>query len=197
MYVCALLVRPKKNVRNLVLELQTVGRLHLSTGDPSDEQPVLLTAKNFLQFFLLHFLFSFWVFYSIFISFWVLFSSYYISFFLIQFSILELPLSFNSAILFVFSWHLLLFYKSNELFADAFFKLLEVCEEVYDCSFKFCVMEFIYEILIRENFYRTALFFLKKILFLPFVSFAMWLGNRDFFHCLCIWYLIPDCTCWI
>lgn len=89
MYVCALHVRPKKNVRNLVLELQTVGRLHLSTGDPSDEQPVLLTAKNFLQFILLHFLFNFWVFHSIFISFWVLFSSCYISFFEFSFQFLN------------------------------------------------------------------------------------------------------------
>lgn len=43
-----------------------------------------------------------------------------------------------------------------ELFLGIFFKLLEFFHEVYDCSFKFYVLQFIYLILIGKHFHRRG-----------------------------------------
>lgn len=89
-------------------------------------------------------------------------------FFLILISLMFLILRASLIILFNFIHRFLCF----------FLKLSEFFEEIYDCSFRFCVLEFLKVIVIDKYFYRINRFWQRSIgLTLNVVGIlAMWPG---------------------
>lgn len=73
----------------------------------------------------------------------------------------------------------------SEVFACVFFKFLN---KVYDCSSKFCVLEFL-GVLTTEHFSRTARFDGRQASLVIQVVFVLviWSGRVDFFVWLCVW----------